>query len=316
MELLRRRAKLLSQIRSFMAERSIMEVETPVLRSFPASDPFIDPLSTICERQGVRTRLYLQSSPEAAMKCLLAAGSGPIYQLARVFRDRESGRLHAPEFSLLEWYRPGFDLRQLMDEVSELLQSLGLPAARACSYQDAFLQHLGLDPHTGSVREQWHAAQDLLPSSAAEWSSEQLLDLLLSRRVAPRLGRDGPQFLYDYPCSQAQQACIRDTDPPLADRFELYLNGIEMANGYRELRDAGEMELRFRQDLRRRRELGKEPLPLDTEWLAALRAGLPDCSGVALGVDRLLLVLGGAQRLSELSPLATDAAPRSRQNDH
>jgi len=294
---LRARARLLARIREFFAHRGVLEVETPALSVAAATDPHLESFPF---QVGGPGRRYLHTSPEFPMKRLLAAGSGPIYQLCKVFRQGEYGRYHNPEFTLLEWYRPGFDTHHLMDEVEALLQTLldTGPAAERLSYAEAFQRHLAIDPHSADA--------DALRARAREAGLEGVelgvdrdgwLDLLLTHRVEPHLGRGRPTFLYDYPASQAALARIRPGQPAVAERFELYLEGVELANGFYELGDAVEQRERFAADNAHRERLGLPVVPMDEHLLAALEAGLPDCSGVALGVDRLAMLAVDASAL-------------------
>jgi lysyl-tRNA synthetase class 2 len=242
------------------------------------------------------------------MKRLLAAGSGPIYQIARVFRDDEMGCHHNPEFTLLEWYRPGFDHHALMDEVDALLMALlGAPAAERLTYAEAFNRHAGVDPlrdDVGVLRGatgELGAGCGLAPEDRDGW-----LSLLLSHRVQPALGRGRPTFLHDFPASQAALARIRPGEPPLAERFEVFLEGVELANGYHELTDSREQAERFRADLERRAAMGLPAVPLDGRLLEALEAGLPSCAGVALGFDRLVMLALGAGHLQEVIAFPVD----------
>jgi len=294
LEALRLRARLLGRMRAFFAERGVLEVETPAVASCGVSDVHIASLSTTC-RTGAR--LYLQTSPEFAMKRLLAAGSGPIYQVCKAFRDGESGRLHNTEFTLLEWYRPGFDHHALMDELHALMDRLlGSPAssARRQTYRDAFAAHAGIDPFQATTNELLSAADGcgLSGSGDAPPDRDLLLDFLFTHSVQPRFGA-GRVYVYDYPASQAALARVRDSRPPVAERFELFLDGVEIANGYHELADAAEQRKRFVADGRARERLGLEPMPVDERLLAALEHGLPDCAGVAVGLDRLFMVAAG-----------------------
>jgi lysyl-tRNA synthetase class 2 len=296
LEALRLRARLLRAIREFFAEHGVLEVETPAMAAAGASDVNIASLATTCHAGTERERLYLQTSPEFAMKRLLAAGSGPIYQVCRAFRDGESGRLHNPEFTLLEWYRPDFDHHALMDELDRLLDRLLDPAARRrrLTYRDAFMLHGGPDPvEASSDALAAHAARaGLNDAHNGRFDRDMLLEFLFSHTVQPRLG-DGRVYVYDYPASQAALARIRSAEPPVAERFELFVDGIEIANGYHELTDAGEQRRRFAADGSARERLGLEPMPVDERLLAALDYGLPDCAGVAVGLDRLFMVAAG-----------------------
>jgi len=248
------------------------------------------------------------------MKRLLCAGSGPIYQIARVFRLEESGRHHNPEFTMLEWYRPGYDHHALMDEVEALLRALvpALPHAAfgRLSYRDAFLRHLGLDPFRSSTDAIAAALQSCghEPSGMDATDTDLWLDLAMSLVIGPRLGRDQPCFLYDFPASQAALSWIRPGEPPLAERFELFWNGIELANGFHELGDAAEQRARFEAD--RAWRAGRERVvpPHDQHLIDALAAGLPPCAGVALGLDRLLMLALGKSRLAEVLAFDSDRA--------
>ena len=299
------RARLLRHIRDYFAEQQVLEVETPVLAQCGTSDPQIDSLFTHVRGSNNGRPVYLQTSPEHAMKRLLAAGSGPIYQISRVFRDAESGKLHSPEFTLLEWYRPGFDHHALMNEVEELLaRLLGIdqPAQRL-SYTDLFRRYLDIDPLQVDVEVlRACAARQNLGVTGLGDERDAWLDLLLSHVIQPQLAQSPEQgrmlFVYDYPPSQAALARINSAG--LAERFELYLDGIELANGYHELRDSDEQRHRFEQDNRLRQAMNKPEMPVDEGLLAALEEGLPDCAGVALGIDRLILCATGEKTLAQV----------------
>jgi len=302
---LRARAQALARIRAFFACRGVLEVETPILCASTATDPHLHSLRTTLGGVGGASRsLYLHTSPEFAMKRLLAAGAGPIYQLCKVFRDGESGRLHNPEFTLLEWYRPGYDHHALMDEVEALVDELlATGAAERRSYFDVFEQHTGLNPARATVDRLRACARDhgFHGSEALSQGDRDLYaDFLMGHVVCPHLGHERPVFVSDFPATQAAMARIRPGDPPVAERFELFIKGIELANGYHELTDAAEQRARFVED-NRRRELALSPVVLpDERLLAALDQGLPACSGVALGVDRLMFLLVNATALSDV----------------
>ncbi len=306
LEMLRARAELLARIRDFFRLAGVLEVETPACSRFGVTDPAIESFVTRFTGPGAATgaERYLQTSPEFPMKRLLAAGSGPIYQLCRVFRNGEQGRWHNPEFTLLEWYRPGFDHHQLMQEVASLITALSpqpLPVERL-SYAEAFQRHLRVDPHRSSLESLRQCAMAAGIAGAETLrleSRDAWLDLLLSHLIEPHLGARGMTFIYDYPESQAALARVRVGDPPLAERFELYLAGVEIANGFHELVDAAEQQRRFTEDNRRRQALGLPEVPPDAHLLAALEAGMPPSAGVALGVDRLLMVLSGCRHIRE-----------------
>lgn len=294
LEVLRLRAALVNQARRFFAERGVMEVDTPVLSASAASDVHIGSLQTRVSLASAKA-FFLQTSPESAMKRLLAAGSGSIFQFARAFRDAESGRLHNPEFLMLEWYRPGFDLSALMQEVAALVAQLlnSNTAATRLSYRDAFLKYAGIDPFTAGVEEIGDACRQLgFPGPLVD--RNQGLDLLLARRVQPGLP-PGCVFVYNYPADQAALARIRAGDPPVAERFELFVDGVELANGYQELTDAQEQRNRIEADLARRRKRGLPVVPKDRHLLDALEHGLPECAGVALGFDRLVGLEAGIE---------------------
>ncbi len=306
--MLRRRATLLAQIRTFFAEREVMEVETPLLCSAANTDPQIESFSTVCSGPGdsPRRTLYLHTSPEFSMKRLLAAGCGPIYQICKVFRQGEIGRYHNPEFTLLEWYRPGFDHHHLMQEVETLvLQAIPehrLGDTEYLTYQEAFETHAGLDPHCAPLEEirRCVAHHGLEVEGMAADDRTEWLDLLMTHLVQPRLGEGRLTFLFGYPASQAALARIVPGNPAVAARFELFLEGVELANGFHELTDAEEQEARFLNDLQRREERGQIQPPIDQRLLGALRHGLPPCAGVALGIDRLLMLASGATQISEV----------------
>ncbi len=302
---LRRRAEVLARIRAFFAARSVIEVETPVLAAAGGTDIHLAPLHTdLADGR----RLYLQTSPEFAMKRLLAAGSGPIYQLGRAFRDGEAGRRHNPEFTMLEWYRPGWDHRALMDEVDALLtEVLGTAPGERMTYREAFRRHAGLDPFT-AVDDELRARATGLGLDAGDVDRDGCLSLLLGAVVEPRLGRGRPTFLDDFPASQAALARIRPGEPPVAERFEAYVEGVELANGYHELTDPAEQRCRFEVDLAERRRRGLPELPVDERLLAALEHGLPECAGVALGVDRLVMLACGAASLADVIAFPVDRA--------
>ncbi len=292
-EALRLRARVVAVIREFFAERGVLEVETPSMAAAGASDVHIASLATSCHAAG---RLYLQTSPEFAMKRLLAAGSGSIYQVCRAFRDGESGRLHTPEFTLLEWYRPDFDHHQLIDELETLMNCVLGPArsTRRLTYRDAFIEHGGIDAFEASTDALLARAVGSGLQLAGDGFAERdvLLDFLFSHTVQPAFG-DGRVYVYDYPASQAALARVRASQPPVAERFELFVNGVEIANGYHELADAGEQRQRFAADGQARKRLGLEQMPVDERLLAALGHGLPDCAGVAVGLDRLVMIAAG-----------------------
>lgn len=301
---LRARAQLYQEFREFFAERSVLEIEAPVMGAAAVTDPYIDSVIAQCAGRNY----YLQSSPEFAMKRLLAAGSGPIYSLGKVFRNGESGRRHNPEFTLLEWYRPGFDDHQLMQELTDLIGHLmpGLETEKY-SYRDWFQRHLGVDPHSASTAELELLARQHIETGIVSDDRDLWLDLLVSHVLEPKLS-PGLTLIYDYPASQAALARLATDDQgqKVARRFEAFLNGMELANGYWELTDAQEQRLRFDADLDKRRHENLPCYPSDEKLIAALDAGLPNSAGVALGVDRLLMCLVDAQTIGEVIAFSFD----------
>jgi lysyl-tRNA synthetase class 2 len=306
-ETLEVRARLLADIRSFFAALGVMEVDTPLLSAAGATDPQLQSLA-------VSDAGYLITSPEFAMKRLLAAGGEPIYQLGHVFRAGERGRWHNPEFCMLEWYRPGWPVARLIGELADLLTSLGAPTPAQATYGELFREALGLDPHEAGVDALRARAEglELAPTNAPGDDGEARrgfwLDLLMGAHVGPRLGGDAPVVVTDFPVCQAELTRVRAGEPPVAERFELYWRGVELANGGDELTDVGELRRRFVADLSIRRQEGGTPPPVDERLAAALMHGLPACSGVAVGVDRLLALLLGFDCLDAVLPFAHDRA--------
>ncbi len=303
---LRTRANVLATIRAFFAERKVLEVETPTLAATAVTDVHLKSLA--CPIDGLGT-FYLQTSPEFHMKRLLVAGCGPIFQICRAFRGSESGRRHNPEFTILEWYRPGWDHHTLMDEIDALLtRVLGTAGSHRLTYRQAFLEHAGVDPHRATDQELQRAVTDLGVQNPETFDRDDLLNLVMTHVVEAELGRSGPTFVYDFPTSQASLARIRAGDPPLAERFEVFVEGLELANGFHELTDSDEQRQRFEQDLAVRRRAGLDLPQIDERFLAALRCGLPPCSGVALGIDRLVMLKLGTRDISDVIAFPIDRA--------
>ncbi len=319
-ENLKRRARLLSDIRSFFAERDILEVETPALGRHAVTDVHLDAFSVDAGTSGdspasptsPTSKKYLQTSPEYAMKRLLAAGNGPIYQLGKAFRREAASRLHNPEFTLLEWYRPGYSWCALMDEVAELVVTvLDLPGPDSIaqfSYAELFDNHFSINPHTvdgTTLEELTRATVDL---TATGLSATDCLQLLMHHCIEPTL----PDycFVYDYPEAQAALSVVEDGADgiPVARRFELYGVGMELANGYQELTDAPEQRRRFERDQAQRRQRDGSQISIDERLLAALASGLPACAGVALGVDRLAMLALNAKHINEVIAFADENA--------
>lgn len=310
-ERLQLRAALLARTRAFFAARQVLEVDTPVLVNAAVSDTHIHSVSV---QLSAAATLFLHTSPEYAMKRLLAAGVGDIYQICHVVRGHEQSRIHNSEFTLVEWYRLGFDLPRLMDEVEALVRELcaAHPAVRQpavrLTYREAFLQHLGLDPFAASIPQLQAAVAHLAYQARDPSPRDELLDLIMGAVIGPRLGQDAPTFIHGYPASQAALARLDPLDPRTAQRFELYLGGVELANGFQELAAATEQRARFAADLRERARHGLPGHPVDERLLAALDAGLPDCAGVAVGFDRVLMLAAGAAHIHEVLPFPTETA--------
>ncbi len=313
-DVIRQRAGMLTRVRRHFAAEQVLEVQTPVLSAAAASDPQI---ASVAARTGSGAVRFLQTSPEFPMKRLLAAGIGDCYQVCPVFRDGESGRLHNPEFTMIEWYRLGFDATRLQQDVDQLLRRAcdglrSFPEARRVTYREAIEAACGLDSDTADVAKMRAvlAERGIAPVAAEDWDRDAWLDLLMGAVVGPGLGHDAPVFVRDYPASQAALARLR-TEPGgrrVAERFELYLDGIELANGFHELGDALEQRSRFEQDLRLRRARGLPVNPLDHRLIAALEHGLPECAGVALGFDRLLMAALGLPSLAAAMCFPADRA--------
>jgi lysyl-tRNA synthetase class 2 len=312
---LRLRAELLARVRQFFAQRDFLEVETPILSADVTVDRHLDPLSTVLandpRQPDIGRRLWLQTSPEFGMKRLLAAGATAIYQITRAFRGGEIGPLHNPEFTMIEWYRVGDDMAAGISLLSDLCTALlGTPAAERVSYAAAFQRFVGVDPHLVDVEQLAAAAQRLnfaVPASLGE-DRDAWLNILLAQCVEPNLGKSSPTILYDYPASQAALAKIRSGTPPVAERFELYVRGIELANGYHELLDAAELRRRNAAANVARKSDGKPPLPEQSRLLEAMDAGLPACTGVAFGFDRAVMLAAGAKSLAEIMAFPIDRA--------
>ncbi len=298
MEILRQRAAFIKNIRLFFEQKKVLEVETPLLVSHPNPDAHIEHFSV-----DLNPDLFLHSSPELTMKRLLAAGSGPIFQISKVFRKNERGRIHHQEFTMLEWYQPDITYHELMDEVHELLTFVGIErTSTKLTYLDAFMQYSGLDltqADAETIRRCLDRCPHDLVGFAADGSVDidTWLDILLAEKVEPHLGQDCATYLYDYPASQAAMARIRDGDYPVAERFELYLEGMEIANGYQELTDYTILKQRFNGVAMNDASFTHD---LDPRFLSAMKYGLPECSGVAIGLDRLFMVYSGCSNIKHV----------------
>ena len=312
-EAMRLRARLNATVRDFFAQRGVLEVETPVLSRAGNTDPNIASFATTFSGRGddgTRTR-WLRTSPEFPLKRLLAAGVGDCYELGRVFRDGEAGGRHNPEFTMLEWYRVGRDHLQLADETVDLVQAalalVGRDASVASiAFRALYRDTLGVDPMTAGI-EDLRAAADGIAIDPQGLTRDDWLDLLMTHRIQPRFPPDQLLVLHDYPASQCALAkVVPRGDVMVAERFELYLGPLELANGYHELQDAAEQRRRFERDVAVRDTRGDAAPAMDARLLDALSAGLPGCAGVALGVDRLLMVMLGTDRIADV--LAFDFA--------
>lgn len=307
-DLLHLRATLLAEIRAFFADKGVLEVETPLLCSTIGTDPQLDFFTCQPQIPALPEQLYLQTSPEFAMKRLLAADSGSIYQICKAFRKGESGRYHNPEFTLLEWYRVGFRLPELMAEAAELITTLcqgrlALQTSQWVSYADIFQQITGLDAVNFSYPQYCGYARDNgLPEAIGlcGYNHALWLDMLFSHKVQPLLGRSELCLVYGYPACQSSLARLNADNPLITDRFELFINGVELGNGYYELANASEQDRRFSNELKLRQQSGLSAATKDTRLLAALASGLPDCSGLAIGIDRLLMVLSGSNHIGQV----------------
>jgi elongation factor P--(R)-beta-lysine ligase len=298
LEMLRRRAELLKAVRRFFDDRGFLEVETPLLSHDTVVDRHLDPIPVTLfnePRQPERgEKLWLQTSPEFGMKRLLAAGATAIYQITKAFRGgREKGPEHNPEFTIVEWYRVGDDYAAGMQLLSDLAEAVfGAGPAERLTYREAFQRHVGFDPFSPTL--------PLSPGLAKDTDRDLNLDVWLTSEIEHKLGQGRPTILHDYPASQSALARVRPGDPPVAERFELYCRGLELANGYHELLDAAVLRERNRTNNTERFADDKYLLPEDSRLLAAMDHGLPACSGCALGFDRLVMAATGAKRIEEV----------------
>lgn len=312
LSVLRQRADLFGKIRQFFADRDVMEVDTQCLSLASISDPHIEVLTANTHSMGQDLTYYLQTSPEFAMKRLLCAGAGSIYQLGKVFRAEEMGRRHSIEFTMLEWYRVGLDHWQLMAEIEALLQALIAPSLQCdyLSYQQAFIDFTGLDPWLVSLEDLQACAHQTTEYGLQETDRDTLLELIFASVIEPKIAQQQPCFIHSYPASQAALAKLHsNTDGnQVAARFELYWQGMELANGYHELTDAQEQAARFVQDKAQRQKAESVDRQFDERLITALAHGMPDCAGVALGVDRLLMLICGKKDIAEVLAFAHERA--------
>ncbi|HDR1798527.1 elongation factor P--(R)-beta-lysine ligase [Pasteurella multocida] len=305
------RAKIIAEIRRFFTDRGLLEVETPVLSEFGVTDVHLSTFNTtfISPTAEKSKALWLSTSPEYHMKRLLAAGSGPIFQLCHVFRNEEAGQRHNPEFTMLEWYRPHFDMYRLINEVDDLLQQiLDCKPTESLSYQFVFQEYVGLDPLSAEKAELVAKAKQYHLQQAEQEDRDTLLQFLFSTVVEPNIGKENPVAVYHFPATQAALAQISSEDHRVAERFEFYYKGLELANGFHELTDVNEQLHRFEQDNVQRQKMGLPQRQIDKRLLGALQAGVPNCSGIALGVDRLLMIALGANAIHEVMAFGIENA--------
>ncbi|GAB6165076.1 EF-P lysine aminoacylase EpmA [Thermostilla marina] len=318
LEMLVRRAELFRSVRRFFDERRFLEVDTPLLSHDTVIDRHIDPFR-VYDRDALPSDhdrpLFLQTSPEFAMKRLAAAGARAIYQITHAFRRGECGARHNPEFAILEWYRVGDDAAKGMALLSDLAEHLFRRGpAEIVTYRDAFRRFAGVDPFAcggesnDDLMQAIRERQIVLPDGFDVSDRDALLDVLLVECVQPNLGTSRPVILCDYPPSQAALAVVREGDPPAAERFELFVDGVELANGYHELRDPAVLRVRQQEANRARGADGKRPLPEENRLLAAMESGFPPCAGAAMGLDRVLMLQTGAADIREVMPFPFDRA--------
>ena len=302
----RARAAMLDQVRDYFRDAGVLEVCTPVLGGDSVTDPNVE--SIPCETTAGRA--YLQPSPEYFMKRLLAAEYPDIYQVGPAFRDGENGRRHATEFTMLEWYRRGFDLQQIIDDAVTLSRRLitrhSLNGVDDIHYSAAFEQHLDLDPLTATAQDIADAVSaDPTLREAIGDDRDAWLDLALATRVASSFPADRLTVLHHFPASQSALARLDPDAPDVAERFELFVGSVEIANGFVELTDADEQRRRFDQDRRKRRSAGQTVPAIDERFLQALESGLPECAGVALGLDRVLMIDEGLDDIRQVQSFAS-----------
>lgn len=317
LEMLKKRARMLAKLRAFFAERDVLEVQTPILSHAGNTDPSIETFVTQ-QNESLKHTIqpsFLNTSPEFSMKRLIAAGYGSIYQITPAFRQDEQGKRHNPEFTLLEWYRIDFDHHALMGEVNSLIRYIAedvikLERSQFFSYQDAMIKFANVDPFNATdddlIAATEKAGIEVIGMNDAPRDS--WLDLLMSQVVEKNLPLNCPVFIYDYPASQAALAKIRKASPVVAERFEVYINGMELGNGFHELTDAEEQAERFSKEQMLRKKSGLPGIPADHHLIAALKHGMPECAGIAIGLDRLLMVLTGAEHINDVLTFPFDRA--------
>jgi len=310
------KSKILNRIRRFFESRNVIEVETPLLCKSTITDIHLDPFSTTFSygpnTHNLPVDLFLQTSPEYCMKRLLASGYDSIYQISKAFRHEPMGRFHNPEFTILEWYQIGYSQHELMQEVEQLLKLiLRCDDAIYVTYQNVFIDNTGIDPLDTTISELVNYIEEV--GKISDWllkenKLEVFLQFVLSEIIEPKIGLSTPCFIYDFPIAQASLAKPSDIDPRVSERFECYFKGIELVNGFSELTDFTEQENRFLKDNIERKEMGLEEREIDQRFIAALKSGLPECAGVALGVDRLLMLALKKSSIEEVMTFTVDRA--------
>lgn len=312
-----KKAKVLSKIRRFFEERNVIEVETPLLCDSTVTDVHLDPFITSFDYdKRIDTSKprykFLQTSPEFCMKRLLASGYQSIYQISKAFRHEAQGRLHNPEFTILEWYRIGFTQRELMEEVSDLLLTIvDCKQPTFITYQDLFLKYTYIDPLDCSIAELLIYIEE--NGKISDWlllekNINTLLQFIISEFIEPVIDHSVPHFIYDFPVAQASLAKISQSNPKVAERFECFYQGLELVNGFSELTDYQEQLERFINDNRERKQYGFKERNIDAKFINALKSGIPECSGVAMGVDRLLMIALNKQDIEEVISFCIDRA--------
>lgn len=308
-ENLRLRAQLIQKIRNFFQARNILEVETPQLAQYGVTDPYMPLIQADNPLDKSHDQWFLQSSPEYAMKRLLSADSGSIFQICKAYRHGEVSRRHNPEFSMLEWYRIGFDDQQLMQEINDLLKELFNVDCIQKTYGEVFQDYLNINPYHASINELINCCKQHLDFQMSSDNRDDWLNLLIAEVIEPQLPKETPCFITNYPASQAALAKIaycKNFNTPVAKRFELFWQGIELANGYHELTDYHELKQRLEQEEKTRTHLGHNKSKTDTYLIAAQQHGLPECAGVALGLDRLIMIACNAKSINEVISFSSD----------
>ncbi len=299
-KLIQERNKLFEKTRFFFKNRNVLEVDTPLMRSHSVTDPYMTAFSITDSNKNIQG--YLQTSPEYAMKILLSKGSGDIFQLSKMFRAEENSPIHSSEFTMLEWYRVGFDHFDLIEESIDFIQTIvGEKIVNVMTYREAFESVLRFDPFHITLNELENISTSELGDIPSDLLFDNYLTLLFSEKIEPSFNKNEITVIHSYPKSQASLAKTRKTNGvTTADRFEIYLGGIELANGFNELTDVKEQKRRFEEDNHLRKQLGLDKVEVDNDFLSALKSGIPSCAGVALGLDRLLMIKTGSKNIADV----------------